>query len=109
MKISVVSKQPPGGRCNLYMRFADAAAAAIDGRAELLYPVPRFPRPEEPLPPPPALLVDRKLVEPADGVILSPEEVCAAISAAGYSGAAAALLEILEAEQERMMEEWEGD
>lgn len=109
MKISVVSKQPPGGRCNLYMGFADAAAEVVGGRSELLYPVPRFPRPEEPLPPPPALLVDGKLVEPADGVILSPEEVCAAISAAGYDGDAAALLEILDAEQERMMEEWGGE
>lgn len=109
MKISVVSKQPPGGRCSLYMAFADAAAKAIDGQSEVLYPLPTFPRPEEPLPPAPALLVDGRVVEPADGVLLDPEEVCAAVVAAGFEGDAAPLLEALEAEQERMMEEWANE
>ncbi len=108
MKISVVSKQPPGGRCTLYMRFADAVADVVGGRAEILYPQPQFPFPETPLPPAPALLVEDHLVAPADGVILAPEEVCAAVVAAGFDGDAADLLQTLETAQERMMEEWEN-
>ena len=105
MKISVVSRQPPGGRCTLYMRFADAVADATDGRSEVLYPLPVHPRPAEPLPPPPALLIDGRLVSPADGVILSPDEISAAAVAAGFTGDAHALRQTLETEQDRMMEE----
>lgn len=106
MKISVVSKQPPGGRCSLYMRFADTVADVTGGRSEILYPVPVFPRPENPLPPAPALLVDGRLVAPDDGVILTPEEVRNAVMSAGFDGDAEALLSALEAEQDNMMEEW---
>ncbi len=107
--LSVISKQPPGGRCTLYMRFADTVAEAVGGRAEILYPLPVFPMPENPLPPAPALLVNGELLVPADGVILSPQEVCAAAVAAGFDGDAPALLQRLEAEQEKMMEEWGSD
>ncbi len=109
MRISVVSKQPPGGRCALYMRFADALADAAEGRSEILYPQPQFPFPEKPVPPAPALLIDGEEVKPADGVILSPDELCEAAVAAGFKGEALTLLQRLEQEQEKMMAEWSSE
>ncbi len=84
------------------MQLADAIADAVGGRSEILYPQPQFPFPEKPVPPAPALLIDDCPVTPADGVILTPVEVCDAVVAAGFTGDAAALLKTLEAVQEQM-------
>jgi cystathionine gamma-synthase len=106
--LSVVSRQPPGGRCTLYMHLTDIVAEVAGGRSELLYPQPRFPHPERPVPPAPALLINGEPVPPGDGVLLTPEEICAAVVAAGFEGDAGRLLEKLEAELERMMEALEN-
>lgn len=106
--ISVVSKQPPGGRCSLYRRFAEAVADAVGGRSEVLYPQPESPFPEQPVPPAPALLIDGQCIAPADGVILSPAEICDALAASGFNGDLTGLLQTLEAIEEAMMEGWEA-
>jgi cystathionine gamma-synthase len=77
--ISVISRQPPGLRCSLYAGYAQVLSqylglsVTVDYRAE----------PPEDESPFPALLVDGQAIQPADGVILSPEDVCDALKRAG--------------------------
>jgi cystathionine gamma-synthase len=101
-RITVMSKQPPGGRCSLYMRYAEALREKLglevevrfcDGSAEL---------------PPPALLVGDTLVAPSDGVIVSPEDIAASLRNSYPEAEVADLNRLLEATQERWMEEWAG-
>lgn len=101
MKVFVVTKQPPGGRCTLYMRFADAVADVVGGQAGILYPLP-----DEPLPPAPALLIDGHPVQPADGVLLTADEVCDAVLGAGFGGDVSALRERLRQEEAQALAAW---
>ena len=98
--ITVLSKQPPGGRCSLYMRYADALREALgyesevrycDGSAEV---------------PPPALLIGDTLVKPSDGVIVSPEDIAQCLRDRLGETEVADLQRTLETTQERWMEEW---
>ncbi|MBF0166673.1 MAG: hypothetical protein HQL45_03500 [Alphaproteobacteria bacterium] len=69
MKITLVSKNPPGGRCTLYGSYARVIAEALNGAVEIV-----FPEPEAALQPP-ALLIDGLNLEPADGLMLTPSEL----------------------------------
>lgn len=100
MKISVVSKNPPGGRCTLYCRYADVLALQTNGMVEVTYGA------AEDTIAPPALVVAGRQVAPADGLVLDPIEVHAAALAAGFEGDGQTLLLALETAQEKMMEEW---
>lgn len=71
MKIVVVSKSPPGGRCRLYMRYAQAIASRHGLGREVLLPESSPPG----APAPPALIIGEQLVAPIDGVIVSPEDI----------------------------------
>ena len=99
MKITVVSKNPPGGRCTLYLRYAETIAAERSA-VETIYA-----QSGDPVPPP-ALLLNGRAVVPADGLLLEPVEVQAAALAAGFDGDPRALLAALDAVQEELMLAW---
>lgn len=91
--IAVIAKEPPGGRCRLYFAFADALATSIGAKTETIQ------GPEAP-----AFTVDGQTIVPADGVILSADELHAGLLRAGLA-LPAGLLETLEAVEEKFMEE----
>lgn len=117
--ITVVSKQPPGGRCSLYMRFAEVLNARLGGGMAVLYCDPKdggAPReagkPEgdeartEPAVPPPALRIGDLWVSPSDGVIISPQDIAATLAGRLPGPEVAALTRELDAALDLWMEEW---
>jgi len=77
--VRVVSRHPPGGRCTLYADYAEVLAAYLDARTEIVLSTERdahgsgFP----------SLLVNGLPVQPGDGVILMPADLCALLSGSG--------------------------
>jgi cystathionine gamma-synthase len=101
LHIRVVSQHPPGGRCTLYAGYAEVLVARLGAQTEVVFSTERdahgsgFP----------SLLVNGQAIQPADGVILMPVDLCAVLAAAGLDDATlAGLVEALEAPLERMME-----
>jgi cystathionine gamma-synthase len=101
LHVRVVSQHPPGGRCTLYAGYAEILAARLDARTEVVFSTERdahgsgFP----------SLLLNGIPAQPADGVILMPADLCAALAAGGQDEAVLAdLAEALEAPLERMLE-----
>jgi cystathionine gamma-synthase len=102
LHVRVVSQHPPGGRCTLYAGYAEVLAARLGARTEVVFSSERdahgsgFP----------SLLVNGLPVQPADGVILMPADLCAILAGAGLDEAAlAGLAEALETPLERMLED----
>ena len=100
LDIRVISQQPPGGRCSLYAGYAEVLAAHLGADTEVVFSAARdahgagFP----------SLLLNGLPVQPADGVILMPADLCAALAAAGQDEAIlAGLAEALEGPLERML------
>ena len=98
--VTVLSKQPPGGRCSLYMRYAEALRHALG-----YYPEVRYCDSSADVPPP-AMLVGDVLVTPSDGVIVSPEDIALSLSDRLGAAEVARLRQVLEATQDQWMEEW---
>lgn len=101
LQVRVVSQHPPGGRCTLYAGYAEVLAARLGVPTEVAFSTERdahgtgFP----------SLLVNGQAIQPADGVIVMPGDLCAALARAGLDEAAlSGLAEALEAPLERMME-----
>ena len=86
-------KQPLGGRCRLYLSYADALASTLGADTEIVE------SPEAP-----ALIVNDRAVIPTDGVILTAEEIHQALIETGISFGED-LLEILEEVEERFLKE----
>lgn len=98
--IRVISQHPPGGRCSLYAGYAEVLAARLGARTDVVISSERdahgmgFP----------SLLLNGYPIQPADGVILMPADLCAALAASGRDTAVlAGLAEALEAPLERML------
>jgi len=101
LHIRVISQNPPGGRCGLYVAYAEVIATHLGAASEVAFSAERdahgmgFP----------SLLLNGHAIQPADGVILMPTDVCAALAAAGHDATALArLAEALEGPLERMLE-----
>lgn len=77
--VAVISQRPPGGRCTLYAGYAQVLNKQLGLSAELIYTLHSDPHGAGF----PALLMDGSPVKPADGVILAPEDLTAALAAAG--------------------------
>ncbi|MGD9788246.1 MAG: hypothetical protein AB7U30_09880 [Sulfuricellaceae bacterium] len=96
--VTVISQNPPGGRCTLYTGYARQISTLLDIEMKVVLTDCRdahgkgFP----------SLLVGEVAVQPADGVILAPEDLVAALEAAGIA-VDAALGAALEAELEKML------
>ncbi len=71
MTVTVISKDPPGGRCTLYTRYAEALSRHSGLPVNIHYP---GDKPGDGIAPP-ALVIRGKLVTPADGVIVSPDDI----------------------------------
>lgn len=71
-EIHVLSNQPPGGRCALYRRYAEALAEMLDGT--VLIDLPPFTGTPGRAP---ALLIGDTQVLPGDGETIGPCDVCA--------------------------------
>jgi cystathionine gamma-synthase len=101
LHVCVVSQHPPGGRCTLYAAYAAVLNATLDARMEVVISTERdahgsgFP----------SLWVNGLSVQPADGVILMPADLCAILATTGLDEKAlAGLAKALEGPLERMME-----
>jgi cystathionine gamma-synthase len=102
LKITIVSKHPPGGRCTLYAGYAEVLARHLGAEVVVEFTdvadahaggYPSF-------------ILDGEQLLPADGVILMPAEVCGAVGAHGLAvDALLGLVEALEAPLDRMMDE----
>ena len=79
LHIRVVSQHPPGGRCALYAGYTEVLAARLSAQTEVVFSTERaahgsgFP----------SLLVNGQAIQPADGGILMPVDLCAVLAAAG--------------------------
>lgn len=99
--VRVISQQPPGGRCRLYAGYADVLADFLRLNTELVFTEVREAHGHGS----PSLLLGAEPVQPADGVILMPADICAALEALGHPpDDLLGLAEALEAPLERMLE-----
>ncbi len=100
MEITLLLNDPPGGRCRLYRAYATALVEHAGARCtESFASLPAQPEVKAP-----AILIDGRHVEPADGVILVPEDIGGAIGAAHPE--TRRLVAALEETLERHMQEW---
>jgi hypothetical protein len=80
VEIKIINKQPPAGRCRIYMDMAMVLMEAY--RNVRMVTVPNDQRgPDDPAPA--AVLVDNHLMEPEDTVIVSGREFIKAVEGAG--------------------------
>ena len=75
--ITVVSNNPPGGRCTLYIRYAEELASSLGCIVQTIYPD------ETNQLNAPNLLLNDIAVAPADGVIIDANVLCKAIEQSG--------------------------
>lgn len=99
-QIKVIAKEPPGGRCRLYMSYADALVAALDAESEIVFPQ------EEDTLQAPGLMANGVLIEPEDRFILSPDDICRGLSAVGIDRVDDTIRQGLEKVEEDFMEEF---
>jgi hypothetical protein len=100
--ITVLAKQPPGGRCTLYIRYAEAIGRHLGLTPRVKYPEQEAPEDYGP----PALLVGETPVPPSDGVILSPGDLFESLRGCVAEHLHEELRQLLEGVEEQMMEEW---
>lgn len=98
--IVILSKQPPGGRCSLYLRYAETLREYLGLAVGVTY------CDDSAAVPPPAMLIRGTPVVPADGVILSPADIADSLRGRLAPTAVAELAETLTQTQEQWMEEW---
>ena len=90
-------QEPPGGRCSLYMRYAEALHQALGFQPEVRYCDSAACRHRD---------ACRRRAAPSDGVIVSPEDIALSLSDRLGEAEVAELRQVLEATQEQWMEEW---
>ena len=99
--IKVISQHPPGGRCTLYALYAEELSSCLGVAKRVIHSECRDAHGEGF----PALLVKGVALQPSDGVILSPEDICAGLASAGLDLSAVPDLAVrLEAIQDRFLE-----
>jgi cystathionine gamma-synthase len=103
--ITILSKQPPGGRCTLYIRYAEAISRYLEIPSRVKYCEPEGKEADQA----PALLIGEILVEPSDGVIVSPEDLIDGLYGRFARDKLNELHQILDAVQEQLMEEWSNE
>ncbi|QFY88354.1 hypothetical protein D5125_02030 [Magnetovirga frankeli] len=102
LSVRIISKQPPGGRCGLYTGYAEVLARHLDLTPETDFSASQDAHGQGY----PSLWLAGRPVAPADGVIIMPADLLAALRAAGLSEEnLQGLAEGLEEPLERMMEQ----
>lgn len=100
-EITVLSQQPPGGRCTLYALYAEELSSSFGLVMRIVFTERRDAHGEGF----PSLLFHGAALQPSDGAILSPEDICAGLASAGADLSAVPDLALrLEAIQERFLE-----
>jgi len=101
--VKVISQQPPGGRCTLYARYADTIAATLGWSHRIVHDECRdahgsgFP----------SLWIRDEAIQPSDGVILSPDDICAFLEQQGIAAEHADGLRLrLQATLDEFLETW---
>jgi len=79
LSIRVISKQPPGGRCTLYAGYARVLQTLCEANFAIQYSEEQNAHDNGY----PTLLINEQAVQPADGVIIMPEDILAGLQAAG--------------------------
>jgi cystathionine gamma-synthase len=103
--IKVISQQPPGGRCTLYALYASELESCLGLSKRIVHSDCRDAHGEGF----PSLLLNGVVLKPSDGVILSPQDICAGLASAGIDLSGVPDLEArLEAIQERFLEGVQG-
>ena len=101
MRVRVISQHPPGGRCTLYAGYAEVLAKCLGAQTEVVVSKLRDAHGAGY----PSLLLDGAAAPPADGVILMPADILAALSKQDFDDETlVGLAEALEAPLERMLE-----
>ena len=99
--IKVISQHPPGGRCTLYALYAAELESSLGLSRRVIHSDCRDAHGDGF----PSLVLKGMVLKPSDGVILSPEDICAGLENAGIdlSGVPdlAARLEVI---QDRFLE-----
>lgn len=99
--IKVHSQHQPGGRCTLYALYAEALSSSLHLPHRIIHSNCRDAHGEGF----PSLLVKDVSLQPSDGVILSPQDICAGLTDAGLDWSAVPDLEArLEIIQEHFLE-----
>lgn len=101
--VKVISQQPPGGRCTLYTRYADAIAKTLGWSHCIVHDECRdahgngFP----------SLWIRDVAIQPGDGVILSPEDIGDYLRRQGEPDKRVATLQVrLQAILDDFLENW---
>jgi cystathionine gamma-synthase len=100
--VTIISRQPPGGRCSLYLRYAQVLSRYLGGEPAVRH----CDGATAGAVPPPALLIGPTPLVPSDGVILSPQDIAAALAQRLPAATVAEMQAALEEAQERWMQEW---
>lgn len=99
--IKVISQQPPGGRCTLYALYAEELANSLGLSRRVVHSACRDAHGDGF----PSLVLQGVVLKPADGVILSPQDICAGLVSGGIDlSAVPDLAARLEEIQERFLE-----
>jgi cystathionine gamma-synthase len=99
--IKVISQHPPGGRCTLYALYAEELESCLGLSRRVIHSDCRDAHGDGF----PSLVLKGIVLKPADGVILSPQDICAGLLGAGIDlSAVPDLAARLEAIQERFLE-----
>lgn len=77
--VQVISQHPPGGRCTLYALYAVELASRLGMVKRIIYSERRDAHGDGF----PSLVLKGMVLKPSDGVILSPQDICAGLSSAG--------------------------
>ena len=77
--LTVVSNNPPGGRCTHYAGYAEELSRSFGMNAQTIYPNDGHDHSA------PGLLIDEMAVMPSDGIIIDPNDICNAIKQIGLT------------------------
>jgi len=75
--LTVLSNNPPGGRCTLYIRYAEELSRSLGLKMQTIFPGESHNHAA------PGLLIGEAPVMPSDGIIIDPDDICNAIKQAG--------------------------
>lgn len=96
--ITVCSKSPPGGRCKLYIAYAETLAVLLPMAVRIAY------ADAEMAAEPPALVVGGHVIEPADAFMLTPEDIVAGLDGMGLPFDSGAVMVCLKEVERKLME-----
>lgn len=101
MDILVISRNPPGGRCTLYARYAETLGKATGRNVAVIFSELGDAHGEGF----PCLQLGGVAVQPGDGVILAPEDICSVLAAELEAEQLAAVTALMDAVLETFLAE----